>query len=47
MVTFKNILDRVYTTLFTDYKLDKLVEIDEQAFYDDPFKNLDLEMLYG
>ena len=34
MVTFKNILDRVYTTLFTDYKLDKLVEIDEQAFYD-------------
>ena len=20
---------------------------DEQAFYDDPFKNLDLEMLYG
>ena len=34
MVTFKNILDRVYTTLFTDYKLDKLAEIDEQAFYD-------------
>ena len=34
MVTFKNVLDRVYTTLFTDYKLDKLVEIDEQAFYD-------------
>ena len=33
MVTFKNVLDRVYTTLFTDYKLDKLVEIDEQAFY--------------
>jgi hypothetical protein len=34
MVTFKNILDRVYRTLFTDYKLDKLVETDEQAFYD-------------
>jgi hypothetical protein len=32
-VTFKDILDRAYTTLFTDYKLDKLVEIDEQAFY--------------
>ena len=34
MVTFKNILDRVYTTLFTDYKLDNLVQVDEQAFYD-------------
>lgn len=34
MVTFKNILDRVYTTLFTDYKLDKLVQVDEQSFYD-------------
>ena len=34
MVTFKNILDRVYTTLFTDYKLDKLIQVDEQAFYD-------------
>ena len=34
MVTFKNILDRAYTTLFTDYKLDKLVQVDEQAFYD-------------
>ena len=34
MVTFKNILDRVYTTLFTDYKLDNLVRVDEQAFYD-------------
>ena len=34
MVTFKNILDRVYTTLFTDYKLDNLVQIDEQAFYE-------------
>ena len=33
MVTFKNILDRVYTTLFTDYKLDSLVQVDEQAFY--------------
>lgn len=33
MVTFKNILDRVYTTLFTDYKLDNLVQVDEQAFY--------------
>ena len=34
MVTFKDILDRVYTTLFTDYKLDNLVQVDEQAFYD-------------
>ena len=34
MVTFKNVLDRVYTTLFTDYKLDKLIQVDEQAFYD-------------
>lgn len=34
MVTFKDIADRVYTTLFTDYKLDKLVQFDEQAFYD-------------
>ena len=34
MVTFKNILDRVYTTLFTDYKLDNLIQVDEQAFYD-------------
>lgn len=34
MVTFKDVLDRVYTTLFTDYKLDKLIEVDEQAFYD-------------
>lgn len=34
MVTFKNILDRAYTTLFTDYKLDKLAQVDEQAFYD-------------
>lgn len=34
MVTFKNVLDRVYTTLFTDYKLDNLIQIDEQAFYD-------------
>lgn len=33
MVTFKDILDRAYITLFTDYKLDKLVEVDEQAFY--------------
>ena len=33
MVTFKNILDRAYTTLFTDYKLDNLVQVDEQAFY--------------
>lgn len=34
MVTFKDVLDRVYTTLFTDYKLDKLIQVDEQAFYD-------------
>ena len=34
MVTFKNILDRAYTTLFTDYKLDKLMQVDEQAFYE-------------
>jgi hypothetical protein len=34
MVTSKDIADRVYTTLFTDYKLDKLVQFDEQAFYD-------------
>ena len=34
MVTFKNILDRVYTTLFTDYKLDNLIQVDEQAFYE-------------
>lgn len=32
-VTFKNVLDRAYTTLFTDYKLDNLIQIDEQAFY--------------
>ena len=32
--TFKDILDRAYTTLFTDYKLDELAKIDEQAFYD-------------
>lgn len=34
MVTFRNILDRAYTTLFTDYQLDNLIQIDEQAFYD-------------
>ena len=34
MVTFKDVLDRVYTTLFTDYKLDNLIQVDEQAFYD-------------
>lgn len=34
MVTFKDVLDRVYTTLFTDYKLDNLFQVDEQAFYD-------------
>lgn len=33
MVTFKDILDRAYVTLFTDYKLDKIAEVDEQAFY--------------
>lgn len=32
-VTFKDVLDRCYTTLFTDYKLDNLIKIDEQAFY--------------
>lgn len=32
-VTFKDVLDRAYTTLFTDYKLDKLVQVDEEAFY--------------
>ena len=31
--TFKDILDRVYVTLFKDYKLDNLKKIDEQAFY--------------
>lgn len=34
MVTFKDVLDRAYTTLFTDYKLDKLAQTDEQSFYD-------------
>lgn len=32
-VTFKDILNRAYTTLITDYKIDKLVKMDEQAFY--------------
>lgn len=32
-VTFKDVLDRAYTTLFTDYKLDKLMEVDSNAFY--------------
>ena len=32
-ITFKDVLDRCYTTLFTDYKLDNLIKIDEQAFY--------------
>ena len=32
-VTFKNVLDKAYTTLFTDYKLDNLIKMDEQAFY--------------
>ena len=32
-VTFKDVLDRCYTTLFTDYKLDNLIKMDEQAFY--------------
>ena len=32
-VTFKDVLNRAYTTLFTDYKLDNLIKIDEQAFY--------------
>ncbi len=32
-VTFKDVLDRAYTTLFTDYKLDNLIKMDEQAFY--------------
>lgn len=31
--TFKEILDRVYVTLFKDYKLDNLKKIDEEAFY--------------
>lgn len=33
LVSFKYILNRTYTTLITDYKLDNLIEIDEQAFY--------------
>lgn len=33
MVTFKNILDRVYTTLVTDYRLDNLKKMDEKVFY--------------
>lgn len=32
-VTFKDVLDRCYITLFTDYKLDNLIKIDETAFY--------------
>ena len=32
-VTFKDVLNRAYTTLFTDYKLDNLIKMDEQAFY--------------
>ena len=32
-ITFKDVLDRCYTTLFTDYKLDNLIKMDEQAFY--------------
>ena len=32
-VTFKDVLNRAYTTLFTDYKLDNLVKMDEEAFY--------------
>lgn len=31
--TFKQILDRVYVTLFKDYKLDNLKRIDEESFY--------------
>lgn len=31
--TFKEILDRVYVTLFKDYKLDNLKRIDEESFY--------------
>lgn len=33
-VTFKNVLDRTYTTLFTDFKLDKLYKIDTLSFYE-------------
>ena len=32
-VTFEDVLNRTYTTLFTDYKLDNLIQIDKQAFY--------------
>lgn len=32
-VTFKDVLDRCYTTMFTDYRLDQLIQIDEEAFY--------------
>lgn len=32
-VTFNDIADRAYTTLFTDYKLDNLLKKDESAFY--------------
>lgn len=33
-VTFNDVLDRAYTTLITDYELDSLIKMDEQAFYD-------------
>lgn len=32
-VTFKDVLNRTYTTLITDYKLDNLIKMDEEAFY--------------
>jgi len=32
-VTFEDVLNRTYTTLITDYHLDNLIKMDEQAFY--------------
>lgn len=32
-VTFKDVLNRTYTTLITDYKLDNLIKMDKEAFY--------------
>lgn len=32
-VTFNDVANRAYTTLFKDYKLDNLLKLDESAFY--------------
>lgn len=48
-VTFKDIENRAYTTLFTDYKLDNLLRMDSNAFYEflDGFLANSIDMFNG